>query len=61
MEFGTFLLLQSPSARSSQEIFGRGVDIQQAGGVETDSQRSKPPLDGREENYYESRTHLQWR
>lgn len=51
MEFGTFLLLQSPSARSSQEIFGRGVDIQLAGGVETDSQRSKPPLDGREENY----------
>jgi luciferase family oxidoreductase group 1 len=30
MEFGAFLLLQSPSARSSQEIFGRGTEIAQA-------------------------------
>ncbi|MBT6277740.1 MAG: LLM class flavin-dependent oxidoreductase, partial [Chromatiales bacterium] len=30
MQFGTFLLLQSPSARSSEEIFGRGTDIAQA-------------------------------
>src|SRR5215471_37921 len=30
MEFGTFLLLQSPSARSSQEIYARGVKIAQA-------------------------------
>src|ERR671915_1744235 len=30
MEFGTFLLLQSPSARSSQEIYGRGLEIAQA-------------------------------
>jgi alkanesulfonate monooxygenase SsuD/methylene tetrahydromethanopterin reductase-like flavin-dependent oxidoreductase (luciferase family) len=30
MDFGTFLLLQSPSARSSQEIYARGVDIAQA-------------------------------
>jgi alkanesulfonate monooxygenase SsuD/methylene tetrahydromethanopterin reductase-like flavin-dependent oxidoreductase (luciferase family) len=30
MEFGTFLLLQSPSARSSQEIYARGVEIAQA-------------------------------
>jgi alkanesulfonate monooxygenase SsuD/methylene tetrahydromethanopterin reductase-like flavin-dependent oxidoreductase (luciferase family) len=30
MEFGTFLLMQSPSMRSSQEIFSRGVDIAQA-------------------------------
>jgi alkanesulfonate monooxygenase SsuD/methylene tetrahydromethanopterin reductase-like flavin-dependent oxidoreductase (luciferase family) len=30
MEFGTFLLLQSPSARSSAEIYARGVDIAQA-------------------------------
>ncbi len=29
MEFGTFLLLQSPSARPSAEIFGRGVEIAQ--------------------------------
>ena len=29
MEFGTFLLLQSPSARSSEEIFERGTDIAQ--------------------------------
>ena len=27
MNFGTFLLMQSPSARSSQEIFSRGVEI----------------------------------
>src|SRR5207302_542503 len=30
MKFGTFLLMQSPSARSSQEIFARGVEIAQA-------------------------------
>jgi luciferase family oxidoreductase group 1 len=30
MKFGTFLLLQSPSARSSQEIFARGVEVAQA-------------------------------
>ena len=30
MEFGTFLLLQSPSTRSSQEIFGRGIELAQA-------------------------------
>src|SRR5215510_1598479 len=30
MEFGTFLLMQSPSARSSQEIYGRALDIAQA-------------------------------
>ena len=30
MQFGTFLLLQSPSARPSQEIFQRGVEITQA-------------------------------
>jgi alkanesulfonate monooxygenase SsuD/methylene tetrahydromethanopterin reductase-like flavin-dependent oxidoreductase (luciferase family) len=30
MEFGTFLLMQSPSARSSQEIYARGVEIAQA-------------------------------
>ena len=30
MNFGTFLLMQSPSARSSQEIFTRGVEIAQA-------------------------------
>ena len=29
MDFGTFLLLQSPSARSDQEIFERGVKIAQ--------------------------------
>ena len=29
MEFGTFLLMQSPSARSSTEIFERGVEIAQ--------------------------------
>lgn len=29
MDFGTFLLLQSPSAKSSEEIFGRGVEIAQ--------------------------------
>lgn len=29
MDFGTFLLLQSPSARSSEEIFSRGVEIAQ--------------------------------
>ena len=27
MNFGTFLLMQSPSARSSQEIYARGVEI----------------------------------
>ena len=27
MNFGTFLLMQSPSARSSQEIFARGVEM----------------------------------
>ena len=30
MNFGTFLLMQSPSARSSQEIFARGVEMAQA-------------------------------
>jgi alkanesulfonate monooxygenase SsuD/methylene tetrahydromethanopterin reductase-like flavin-dependent oxidoreductase (luciferase family) len=30
MNFGTFLLMQSPSARSSQEIYGRGVEMAQA-------------------------------
>jgi alkanesulfonate monooxygenase SsuD/methylene tetrahydromethanopterin reductase-like flavin-dependent oxidoreductase (luciferase family) len=30
MEFGTFLLLQSPSSRSSQEIYTRGVELAQA-------------------------------
>jgi alkanesulfonate monooxygenase SsuD/methylene tetrahydromethanopterin reductase-like flavin-dependent oxidoreductase (luciferase family) len=30
MEFGTFLLLQSPSAQSSEVVFGRGVEITQA-------------------------------
>jgi luciferase family oxidoreductase group 1 len=30
MEFGTFLLMQSPSARSSQEMYARGVEIAQA-------------------------------
>lgn len=30
MDFGTFLLLQSPSARSSQEIYGRGLELAQA-------------------------------
>jgi alkanesulfonate monooxygenase SsuD/methylene tetrahydromethanopterin reductase-like flavin-dependent oxidoreductase (luciferase family) len=30
MEFGTFLLLQSPSARSSPEIYARGVEMAQA-------------------------------
>jgi alkanesulfonate monooxygenase SsuD/methylene tetrahydromethanopterin reductase-like flavin-dependent oxidoreductase (luciferase family) len=30
MNFGTFLLMQSPSARPSQEIFARGVEIAQA-------------------------------
>jgi alkanesulfonate monooxygenase SsuD/methylene tetrahydromethanopterin reductase-like flavin-dependent oxidoreductase (luciferase family) len=30
MQFGTFLLLQSPSARPSQEIFQRGEEITQA-------------------------------
>ena len=30
MDFGTFLLLQSPSSRSSQEIFARGVELAQA-------------------------------
>ena len=30
MRFGTFLLMQSPSARSSQEIFARGVEMGQA-------------------------------
>jgi alkanesulfonate monooxygenase SsuD/methylene tetrahydromethanopterin reductase-like flavin-dependent oxidoreductase (luciferase family) len=30
MNFGTFLLMQSPSARSSQEIYTRGLDIAQA-------------------------------
>lgn len=29
MDFGTFLLLQSPSARSHEEIFGRGVTLAQ--------------------------------
>ena len=30
LEFGTFLLLQSPSARPSQEIYARGVEIAEA-------------------------------
>jgi alkanesulfonate monooxygenase SsuD/methylene tetrahydromethanopterin reductase-like flavin-dependent oxidoreductase (luciferase family) len=30
MDFGTFLLLQSPSAESSEMVFGRGVEITQA-------------------------------
>ncbi len=30
MNFGTFLLLQSPSARSSREIYDRGLEIAQA-------------------------------
>src|SRR5687768_4345231 len=30
MNFGTFLLMQSPSARPSAEIFARGVEIAQA-------------------------------
>jgi luciferase family oxidoreductase group 1 len=30
MEFGTFLLLQSPSGRSSQEIYARGIELAQA-------------------------------
>jgi luciferase family oxidoreductase group 1 len=30
MDFGTFLLMQSPSARSSQEIYARGVELAQA-------------------------------
>lgn len=30
MDFGTFLLMQSPSARSSQEIFTRALEIAQA-------------------------------
>ena len=30
MNFGTFLLLQSPAARSSQEIYARGIDISQS-------------------------------
>ena len=30
MNFGTFLLMQSPSARSSAEIFARGVEVAQA-------------------------------
>ena len=30
MNFGTFLLMQSPSARSSQEIYSRAIDIAQA-------------------------------
>ncbi len=30
MDFGTFLLMQSPSARSSQEIYSRGVEMAQA-------------------------------
>ena len=29
MNFGTFLLMQSPSARASQEIYARGVEIAQ--------------------------------
>ncbi len=29
MKFGTFLLMQSPSARSSQEIYARGVEVAQ--------------------------------
>src|SRR5919206_5310405 len=30
MEFGTFLLLQSPSAESSETVFGRGIELTQA-------------------------------
>jgi alkanesulfonate monooxygenase SsuD/methylene tetrahydromethanopterin reductase-like flavin-dependent oxidoreductase (luciferase family) len=30
MNFGTFLLMQSPSARSSQEMYSRGLDLAQA-------------------------------
>jgi len=30
MDIGTFLLMQSPSARSSQEIYARGVELSQA-------------------------------
>ena len=30
MDFGTFLLLQSPLAQSSETVFGRGVEITQA-------------------------------
>src|SRR5262249_61833848 len=30
MNFGTFLLMQSPSARSSKEIYARAVDVAQA-------------------------------
>lgn len=30
MDIGTFLLMQSPSARSSQEIFARGIELAQA-------------------------------
>ncbi len=30
MKFGTFLLLQSPSARSSEEVFNRGTELTQA-------------------------------
>src|SRR5439155_9652520 len=30
MKFGTFLLMQSPSARSSEEIYRRGIDVAQA-------------------------------
>src|SRR5258708_21571982 len=30
MKFGPFLLMQSPSARSSQEIYARGVEVAQA-------------------------------
>ena len=30
MNFGTFLLMQSPSARTSQEIYARGVEMAQA-------------------------------
>src|SRR6266436_8746404 len=29
MDFGTFLLMQSPSARTSQEIYSRGVEVAQ--------------------------------
>ena len=30
LKFGTFLLMQSPSARSSQEIYARAIEISQA-------------------------------
>jgi luciferase family oxidoreductase group 1 len=30
MKFGTFLLMQSPSARSSEEIYARGIEVAQA-------------------------------